>query len=103
VRAGSAPIPIGVTATAAAPASLPRSSGSGSAVSVTSALTSISHSARCWVARAFPSAALARERAAVAGDWKPASVVSWVRRAVSAREAASWSATASSCSQVRSA
>ena len=48
-------------------------------------------------------AALARDRAAVAGAVKPASVLSWFRREVSARERASFSVTASKSWQVRSA
>jgi hypothetical protein len=64
--------------------------GSSIAVSATSALTSMSHSARWAVARLLPSAALARASAAVAGAWKPALAVSSVRRAVSRRDWRLW-------------
>jgi hypothetical protein len=71
------------------------------AVSATSDFTSMSHSARCCVARADPSDALARASAAVAGAVKPARALRSARRAVSARDRASLPATASCCSLVR--
>ena len=78
-----------------------RTAGSSSAVNATSALTSVSHSACCWVTRPEASALLARASAAVAGGWKPASADKPVRRAVSARDAASDCATTSCAVQVR--
>ena len=70
-------------------ASAVRKAGSSVPVNATMPLTSKSHCARCCVNWLLPCAALARLSAALAGAEKPALALSSVRRAVSAREAAS--------------
>jgi hypothetical protein len=86
---------------AAAAASAPRRSGSAMPVSATSALTSRSQRSPCCLAMRSPCAALARVNAALARDSKPLCMLSSVKRAVSARDAASRRTCASSDSQAR--